>query len=120
MIRILIADDDPNILLSLDFLMRKSGYEVFVARDGKEALEIIKKQKPHVIILDIMMPEMDGYEVCQFIRNEEELKATKVIFLSAKTQPADIKKGLTMADSYITKPFSTKDIVSEVNEILGN
>lgn len=118
--RILIADDEPNILLSLDFLMRKSGYEVFIARDGKEAVEIIKNKKPHVVILDIMMPEMDGYEVCQFIRNDEKFKAIKVIFLSAKTQPADIEKGLTMADSYITKPFSTKDIVSEVKTILGN
>ena len=89
--RILIADDEPNILLSLDFLMRKSGYEVFIARDGKEAVEIIKNKKPHVVILDIMMPEMDGYEVCQFIRNDEELKATKVILLSAKTQPVDIE-----------------------------
>jgi DNA-binding response OmpR family regulator len=116
--RILIADDEPNILLSLDFLMRKNGYEVFVARDGKEAVEIIKKQKPDAVILDIMMPEMDGYEVCQFIRTQEELKNTKVIFLSAKTQPADIEKGLTMADSYITKPFSTKDIVNEVKKLI--
>ncbi|WP_375561347.1 response regulator transcription factor [Bernardetia sp. OM2101] len=116
--RILIADDEPNILLSLDFLMRKNGYEVFVARDGKEAVEIIKKQKPNAVILDIMMPEMDGYEVCQFIRNNEELKSTKVIFLSAKTQPSDIEKGLKMADSYITKPFSTKDIVNEVKKLL--
>lgn len=118
--RILIADDEPNILLSLDFLMRKNGYEVFVARDGKEAVEIIKDKKPDAVILDIMMPEMDGYEVCQFIRNNENLKATKVIFLTAKTQPADIEKGLTMADSYITKPFSTKDIVNEVKKIMGN
>ncbi len=118
--RILIADDEPNILLSLDFLMRKNGYEVFVARDGKEAVEIIKDKNPDAVILDIMMPEMDGYEVCQFIRNDENLKATKVIFLTAKTQPADIEKGLKMADSYITKPFSTKDIVNEVKRIMGN
>ncbi|WP_338791320.1 response regulator [Bernardetia sp. Wsw4-3y2] len=116
--RILIADDEPNILLSLDFLMRKSGYEVFVARDGKEAVEIIKNKKPDAVILDIMMPEMDGYEVCQFIRTHEELKTTKVIFLSAKTQPVDIEKGLKMADSYITKPFSTKDIVNEVKKLV--
>ncbi|WP_338765718.1 response regulator [Bernardetia sp. ABR2-2B] len=116
--RILIADDEPNILLSLDFLMRKNGYEVFIARDGKEAIEIIKNKKPQAVILDIMMPEMDGYEVCQFIRNNDELRDTKVIFLSAKTQPADIEKGLTMADSYITKPFSTKDIVKEVKSLI--
>ncbi|WP_291723822.1 response regulator transcription factor [Bernardetia sp.] len=116
--RILIADDEPNILLSLDFLMRKNGYEVFIARDGKEAVDIIQDKKPQAVILDIMMPEMDGYEVCQFIRKDEDLKHIKVIFLTAKTQPADIAKGLTMADSYITKPFSTKDIVKEVESLI--
>lgn len=116
--RILIADDEPNILLSLDFLMRKNGYEVFVARDGKEAVDIIQDKKPNAVILDIMMPEMDGYEVCQFIRKNEDLQHIKVIFLTAKTQPADVEKGLTMADSYITKPFSTKDIVKEVKALI--
>ena len=116
--RVLIADDEPNILLSLDFLMRKNVYEVFVARDGKEAVDIIQDKKPNAVILDIMMPEMDGYEVCQFIRKSDDLQHIKVIFLTAKTQPADIEKGLTMADSYITKPFSTKDIVKEVKALI--
>jgi DNA-binding response OmpR family regulator len=117
--KVLIVDDEPNILLSLDFLMRKEGYEVFVARNGTEALESVQNHLPDVVLLDIMMPDVDGYEICKFIKNNEETKHCKVIFISAKSKESDIQKGYEMgADFYITKPFTNKQIVSKVKEVL--
>ena len=116
--KILIVDDEPNILMSLDFLMRKEGYTVFVARDGAEAIKIIDEDNPQIVVLDIMMPNVDGYEVCQYIKNDESRKATKVIFLSAKSKKEDIDKGYEMgADLYLTKPFSTRELVKEVKTL---
>lgn len=118
--KILIVDDEPNILLSLEFLMKKSGFEVFIARDGKEALSIINENRPEVIILDIMMPEVDGYEVCQLVKSNPALHHIKVIFLSAKTKESDIQKGLEMgADLYLTKPFSTKELMEKVKSLVA-
>lgn len=116
--RVLIVDDEPNILLSLEFLMKKKGYEVFIARDGREALEILTEKLPDVILLDIMMPEVDGYEVCQHVKNGAGTKHIKVIFLSAKTKEEDIRKGYDMgADLYITKPFSTRNLLQQVENL---
>ena len=116
--KILIVDDEPNILMYLDFLMRKEGYTVFVARDGAEAIKIIDEDNPQIVVLDIMMPNVDGYEVCQYIKNDESRKATKVIFLSAKSKKEDIDKGYEMgADLYLTKPFSTRELVKEVKTL---
>lgn len=121
MTKILIVDDEPNILLSLEFLMKKEGYSVFIARDGAEALEILCDEIPDVVILDIMMPEVDGYEVCAYIKSRETLTDTRIIFLSAKTKDADIEKGYAMgADLYISKPFSTRQLVKEVKSLLPN
>jgi DNA-binding response OmpR family regulator len=117
--KILIVDDEPNILLSLDFLMKKNGFQVFVARDGDEALNILKAETPDLIILDIMMPKVDGYEVCTFIRSEPSFADSKVIFLSAKSTEADIQKGYEVgADLYLTKPFSTKELLAKVKELI--
>jgi len=119
MSKVLIVDDEPNILMSLEFLMKKKGYEVFIARDGKEALEITRKALPEVIILDIMMPEVDGYEVCQQVKSGKATKDIKVIFLSAKTKEEDIKKGYEMgADLYLTKPFSTRELMKDVERLI--
>lgn len=116
--KILIVDDEPNILLSLEFLMKKQGYAVFIARDGREALEIIQQEIPALVILDIMMPEVDGYEVCQFIKSNAT--DTKIIFLTAKTKESEIKKGLEMgADLYLTKPYSTRNLVQNVKNLLA-
>jgi DNA-binding response OmpR family regulator len=116
--KILLVDDEPNILLSLEFLMKKQGYQVFIARDGKEALHIINHEKPDAVILDIMMPEVDGYEVCKFIKDIPTLHETKVIFLSAKSKESEIEKGYAVgADLYITKPFSTKNLTRQVNDL---
>ncbi|GAB1448807.1 MAG: response regulator [Bacteroidia bacterium] len=117
--KILVADDEPNILLSLEFLMRKSGYEVFIARNGSEAMEIVKKHNPALAVLDIMMPDIDGYQICSFIKNSVEHKACKVIFLSAKSKDADIQKGMEFgADYYMTKPYSTRALMQKVNDML--
>lgn len=119
MYKILIADDEPNILLSLEFLMRKSGYEVFIARNGSEALEIINRNKPHLVVLDIMMPDIDGYQICTYIKSTNELSDCKVVFLSAKAKESDIKKGLEIgADAYLTKPFSTRVLMQKISDLL--
>lgn len=117
--RILVVDDDPYILMSLEFLMKKSGFEVLVARNGTEALQLINEHRPDVVLLDIMMPDVDGYEICTHIRQQAALAATKVVFLSAKSGDADIRKGLELGASlYITKPFSTRKLVSQIKELV--
>ena len=118
--KILIVDDEPNIVMSLEYAFKKKAFEVFVARDGTEALEIAKKQIPNVILLDIMMPQMDGYETLKRLRKDKNLADTKVIFLSAKSKMADVEKGLDMgADSYMTKPFSIKKIITDVEQLIA-
>lgn len=120
MAKVLIVDDEPSILMSLDFLMKKNGFEVFIARNGAEAIEIGNKEKPDVIILDVMMPEVDGYEVCKKIKANEETKHAKVIFLSAKGKDTDISKGLSLgAEMYVTKPFSTRVLLENVKQLLA-
>jgi DNA-binding response OmpR family regulator len=117
-IKILIVDDEPNILMSLEFLMKKEGYKVFIARDGEEAFDIIRTEIPDVVLLDIMMPRVDGYEVCRFIKNTLEYQHAKVIFMSSKSREPDLRKGYELgADLYIPKPFSTRDLVAKVNTL---
>ncbi|PSL04332.1 response regulator transcription factor [Cecembia rubra] len=118
MSKILIVDDEPNILLSLEFLFKKEGFKVFIARDGEEALGIIEESGPELVILDIMMPKVDGYEVCKHLKKKN--RETKVIFLTAKSKQQDIQKGLEAgADLYLTKPFSTKDLVAKVKALMN-
>ncbi|MDQ1162611.1 CheY-like chemotaxis protein [Chryseobacterium sp. SORGH_AS 447] len=119
--RIIIADDEHKILMSLEYSFRKNGYDVYIARDGTEVLEFLKTMVPDVILLDIMMPNMDGYSTLDRIKQDEKLKNTKVIFLSAKNNPKDIEKGLEMgADAYVTKPYSIKKLMQQIEEMLGN
>lgn len=116
--KILIVDDEPNILLSLEFLFKKEGYHVYIARDGGEALDIIAENLPELIILDIMMPNVDGYEVAKYVR--EKHKEVKIIFLTAKSKQPDIQKGLDLGvDLYLVKPFSTKELVAKVKTLLN-
>ncbi|MEM1339992.1 MAG: response regulator [Bacteroidota bacterium] len=118
--KILIVDDEPNIVMSLEYAFKKKAYEVFIARDGTEALEIAGEQLPHVILLDIMMPKLDGYATLKELRKNKALHRTKVIFLSAKSKLADIEKGLQLgADSYITKPFSIKKVLTDVDKMIA-
>jgi DNA-binding response OmpR family regulator len=117
--KIVIVDDEPNIVMSLEYTFKKNNFEVFIARDGQEALEIIKTTIPDIIILDIMMPLVDGYATLETIKKEEKLKHTKVVFLSAKNKESDIAKGFSLgADAYLTKPFSVKKVVDTVLELL--
>jgi DNA-binding response OmpR family regulator len=117
--KILIVDDEPNIVMTLEYTFKKSNYEVFIARDGQEALDILKTNFPDVIILDIMMPMVDGFATLEQIRKDDNLQHTKVMFLSAKNKESDIEKGLALgADAYMTKPFSIKKVVEKVEELL--
>jgi two-component system OmpR family response regulator len=117
--KILIVDDEPNIVMSLEYIFKKHDFEVFIARDGSEALEILKHQIPNVVLLDIMMPNVDGYQTLTQIKNTDSLKDTKVVFLTAKNKSSDIEKGVKLGvDKYLTKPFSIKKIVSEILELL--
>lgn len=118
-LKVLIVDDDPNILMSLEFLMRKSGYTVFIARNGKEALELLDTNVPDITLLDIMMPDVDGYEICKYVKKSKTLKACKIVFISAKTRETDIQKGYDAgADLYITKPFSTRQLMQKIQELV--
>lgn len=118
--KILIVDDEPNIVMTLEYTFKKSNYEVFIARDGQEALDILKTNFPDVIILDIMMPMVDGFATLEQIRKDDNLQHTKVMFLSAKNKESDIEKGLALgADAYMTKPFSIKKVVEKVEELLS-
>ena len=117
--RILIADDEPNILISLEYLMKREGYAVSVARDGVEALDALRRERPALVLLDVMMPRKTGYEVCQEVRADDELKDTIVLMLTAKGRDTDVAKGRALgADDYITKPFSTKELVLKVSQLL--
>ena len=117
--KILIVDDEPNIVMALEYTFKKNNFEVFIARDGQEALDILKTNFPDVIILDIMMPMVDGFATLEQIRKDDNLKHTKVLFLSAKNKESDIEKGLALgADAYLTKPFTIKKVVEQINELL--
>jgi two-component system alkaline phosphatase synthesis response regulator PhoP len=116
--KILIVDDEPNIVMSLEYTFKKNNFEVFIARDGQEALDILKSKFPDVIILDVMMPMVDGYATLEQIRKDSNLTHTKVIFLSAKNKESDIEKGMALgANAYLTKPFSIKKVVEKVHEL---
>ena len=117
---ILIVDDEPNIVMSLEFLMRKNGYQVGIARNGAEALAAIDQLPYDLVLLDIMMPDVDGLEVCRRLRQNPDRADTKVIFLSAKSREADVQKGYEVgADLYIPKPFSTRQLMEKVRELLA-
>lgn len=118
--RILIADDEPNIVVSLEFLMKREGFDVQVAVDGEAALQAIAAHMPDLILLDVMLPKKDGFEVCQHIRANPAWQAIKVVMLTAKGRDTEVSKGLALgADAYMTKPFSTRDLVAQVRALLG-
>lgn len=117
---ILIVDDEPNIVMSLEFLMRKNGYHVGIARNGTEALAAIAITAYDLVLLDVMMPDVDGYQVCAQLRQQPDRANTKVIFLSAKSREADINRGYEVgADLYIPKPFSTRQLMEKIQILLN-
>ena len=118
--KILIADDEPNIVISLEYLLQREGYTVVVARDGQEALDSIVRERPALVLLDVMMPHKSGFEVCQAVRADERVQATRILMLTAKGRETDVAKGLALgANAYMTKPFSTRELVQKVAELLG-
>ena len=118
---ILIVDDEPDVVVPIQFLMEQQGYSVMTAERGEDALDIIYRYKPDLVILDIMLPGIDGYEVCEIVRLNPNYRDVKIIFLTAKGREVDIAKGLALgAEAYITKPFSNVVLVAKVKEILKN
>lgn len=118
--KILIADDEQNIVISVEFLMRREGYEVSVAGDGEAALERIRADKPDLVLLDVMMPKKNGFDVCQEVRADPAFAATRILMLTARGRDTEVAKGLALgADGYMTKPFSTKELMLRVRETLG-
>jgi len=117
--KILIVDDEPNIVTALEFLLQRSGYEVLIARNGDEALKALESARPDLVLLDIMMPVKSGYEICKRIRERPEWAHIKVVMLSAKGRDAEVNKGMAMgADLYVTKPFSTRELMEKVKGLL--
>lgn len=119
--RILIADDEPHIVTSLEFLMRRRHYEVRVARDGEEALRLAGEFRPDVLLLDVAMPLCDGFEVCRRIRANPASGGVRILMLTAHGRDAEKERGLTLgADAYMTKPFSNSDLLAKVRDLLGD
>jgi DNA-binding response OmpR family regulator len=116
---VLVADDDDDILLLVTTRLRRDGFDVVAARNGDEALALAKERRPAVAVLDIGMPGLDGLEVLQRIRADEQLTGTRVLLLTAKAQESDVRRGYDAgADAYVRKPFSPADLSARVRELL--
>ena len=119
--RVLIVDDEKNIVVSLEFLLEQAGYQYEIARDGREAMTLLTEFSPDLVLLDVMLPHINGFEVCRRIRENSAWADIKIIMLTAKGQEAEMAKGLALgANAYISKPFSTKMLIQQINTILGN
>jgi len=120
MAKILLVDDEPDFVATVEFFLIGSGYQVFLAKNGKEALEQAEKEKPDLIVMDIMMPEMDGLEACQHFKTHSSLKSVPIIMLTAKGQMRDVKDALAVgADGYIIKPFNLTDLSERIEKMLS-
>lgn len=118
--RVLIVDDEPNIVTALEFLLEKRGYEVKVAVNGEEALAQVEAFKPDLVLLDVMMPKLSGYDVCQRMRSNPLWQGIKIVILSAKGREVEVSKGMSLgADLYVTKPFSSGELVATIDELLS-
>ncbi|TXB70191.1 response regulator transcription factor [Phaeodactylibacter luteus] len=117
--KVLLVDDEPNILVALEFLVKQAGYQVFKASNGEEALLAAQQQAPHIIILDVMMPGMDGFEVARKVRSLPELENARIIFLTAKGTPEDKSNGYANGgEVYLTKPFDNNELINTINEVV--
>ena len=118
--KILIAEDEPGIIASLEFLLRSAGHEVAVARDGEEALRLTSTLQPDLVVLDVMLPSVSGFEVCRRLREDPGARATRVLMLTARGRESEMRKGIAAgADLYMTKPFATKELVQAVARLLA-
>jgi DNA-binding response OmpR family regulator len=117
---VLAADDDPDLLALVVFRLERSGYTVIQARDGQEALDLARAEKPDLAVLDVMMPKLDGFEVTRRLREDEATSRMPIILLTARAQDADVQRGFDAgADDYIRKPFSPQELRARVQAILG-
>ena len=118
--RILVAEDDPNILLSIEFLLGNAGYSVITASTGERAWETLQQHAPDLAVLDVMLPVIDGLELCRRMRTTARLQSAKVVMLSARGRDTEIRAGLQLgADAYMAKPFSTRDFLDTVARLLA-
>lgn len=118
--KILIADDEQNIVISLEFLMKREGFTVCIANDGQEALDLVRSELPDLVLLDVMMPRKNGYEVCQKMRERPDWRHIKIVMLSAKGRDAEVNKGISLgADTYVTKPFSNQELIATIGALLN-
>ncbi|MCF8481749.1 MAG: response regulator [Rhodospirillum sp.] len=116
--RVLVAEDEPNIVESLTFLLERAGFEVSVEMDGRQALEAVIRDTPHVLVLDVMLPELDGYEILRRLRADRATRSMPVLMLTAKSQREDRETAMDGgADLFMTKPFSNADIVAAVRRL---
>jgi DNA-binding response OmpR family regulator len=119
--KILIADDEPSIVAALEFLLQRKDYEVRVARNGDDALQLIEAFRPDLVLLDVMMPQKSGYEVCGRVRQRADLRDIKIVMLSARGRDAEVSRGLSAgADAYVIKPFSTRELMGKIEELLAD
>ena len=118
--KILVVDDEPNIVRSLAYILKKEGYDVSTAGDGEQAMDMVRNSKPHLMILDVMMPRKNGYDVCDEVKSDPDLQDIQVMMLTANGLEGDREIGLSKgADEYFTKPFSPKLVLNKVKELLG-
>jgi DNA-binding response OmpR family regulator len=118
--KILIAEDEPNIVISLEFLLKEAGYEVAVARDGAEAIRLAGALRPDLVVLDLMLPSVNGFEVCRWLRSNPGMRNIKVVMLTARGRESEMEKGLASgANVYMTKPFATRELMDTVAKLLG-
>src|SRR5512138_3686188 len=119
--RILIVDDEPNIVVSLEYLMRREGVETAVAGDGEAALRAVEERAPDLVVLDVMLPKLNGFEVCRRLRADGRWRGMRILMLTAKGRDTEVQKGLGLgADAYVTKPFSTRDLVAQIHALLAD
>jgi two-component system alkaline phosphatase synthesis response regulator PhoP len=117
--KILIAEDEPNIVLSLEFLLKEAGYVVAIARDGSEAIRLAVTLHPALVVLDVMLPSVNGFEVCRHLRENRETGDIKILILTARGRETEVEKGLAAgAHAYMTKPFATRELVNAVADLL--
>ena len=118
--KVLVCDDEPYIVESVSYVVRKAGYDVVVAEDGLEALNAVKREKPDLVFLDIMMPKISGYEVCRQVKEDPTTRSAYIVMLTARGQEEDERRALDMgADEFMTKPFSPRKMRAKLDEILG-
>ena len=119
--RVLLVDDEPDLVQLVSLRLQSTGYQVAVAYDGQEALDQVKKEKPDLIILDLMLPKMDGYKVCRLLKFDERYKKIPILIFTARAQEEDIKLAMECgAESYLTKPFEAQALLGKLEELLAH